>query len=151
MIKTKANPLIQWIVVCGLVFAGAGASAPAQMPGHHPAYLHALRNLREARSLLQTNFGNPVHAQAAAQALNEIEHAINDLKNSAGADGKALQDVPPSNRNLPPAGRFHQVADLLRAAHNDVSGAESDPAAIQNRDGAERRIDSASAIIARVL
>ena len=137
------------ILLGALLSIGNVTPANAQMPGPHPPYLHALQNLREARNLLQTNFGDPAHAQAAAAALPEINSAIGDLKTASKLDDKNLGDVPPAT-NGPAEGRFRRVAQLLALAHHDTKGPEADPIALPAKERAQKHIDAASAIIAGV-
>jgi len=151
MRELKVSQVALWaIVLGGLLLAGNTTPTDAQTPGPHPAYLHALRDLREARSLLQANFGMPVHAQAAATAIPQIDAAIGDLKNASKLDEKSLGAVPPP-KSMPEEGRFHTVADLLKSAHHDVGFPESDPVALPYRDRALKHIDAASAAIAPAL
>ena len=137
--------------MCALFFAGSTTPTDAQMPGPHPEYLHAIRDLRQARGLLQHNFTQSKHVQAATAALPEINAAINDLKSASKLDEKNLGDVPPPATNLDPDGRFHMTAQLLSRAHHAVSQPESDPVAMPYKDRALRHIDAASAAIAQAL
>jgi hypothetical protein len=152
MRKLQVNTTTRvWIALCGLMLAGGAIQTDAQTPGAHPGYLRSIRNLREARGLLQGNFTKPAHIQAAAAALPEINAAIGDLKNASNLDEKSLGEVPPPDNTMLPEGRFHKAADLLQRAHHDASGAESDPAAVPYQDGALRHIDAASAAVAKAL
>ncbi len=104
MRKLQVNLIAKyWIVLCALILAGGSTPIYAQMPGQHPGYLHAIRDLREARGLLQYNFTNPAHIQAASSLTREINAAIRDLKNASHIDEKDAQTVPP-NKDLPPEG-----------------------------------------------
>jgi len=139
------------IALCGLLLAGSTTQTDAQIPGPHPEYLHAIRDLRQAHGLLQHNFTQSKHVQAAAAALPEINGAISDLKSASKLDEKNLGDVPPPTTNIDPDGRFHMTADLLSRARHDVAGTESDPVALPYRDRALKHIDAASAAIAKAL
>jgi hypothetical protein len=139
------------IALCALLLATGAMRANAQAPGQHPAYLHAITDLRHARALLRAHFGNPTHAQAASAALAEIDHAIGDLKHAAGANGLNEGEEPPADASLPPLGRFHRAYDYLRQAHTDAIGHETDPNAVPSRDGAIHHIDAATQIIGGVL
>jgi hypothetical protein len=151
MRKLQVNLIAKyWIVLCALILAGGSTPIYAQMPGQHPAYLHAIRDLREARALLQYNFTNPAHIQAASSLTREINAAIRDLKNASHIDEKDLQTVPP-NKDMPPEGRFHQIRDLLNTARSDAKGTETDPSAISSRDGGLHHIDEALSIVGGVI
>src|SRR5271170_956642 len=72
------------------------AAAPtwADNPGKHPAYLHALSDLRDARAHLEHFSGDPVDQQEE-HAIVEIDKAINEIKHAAIMDGKDIQDHMP--------------------------------------------------------
>jgi len=129
--------------VCVLLLAAGTQSTQAQVPGPHPAYLHAIQDLREARALLDHKFNAPVHIQAAAAALPEIDAAIRDLKSAAQVDDKSLGDMPRPDPILPDAGRFHKVNELLNLARRDISQPESDPAALALQSRTQRHLDGA--------
>ena len=128
--------------MCALFLAGVSTQVDAQSPGEHPGYLHAIRDLREARGLLTANFGKPAHIAAANAALPEINAAISDLKSASHMDEKNLGQVPPP-KSMAPEGRFHEVMALLDSAHNDAKMPESDPAARPYKDRALGHIDKA--------
>src|SRR5271170_4750228 len=92
------------ITLCGLMLAGSATQTDAQTPGAHPGYLRAIRDLREARGLLQGNFTKPTHIQAASSATAAIDSAIGELKLAAKVDEKNLGNVPPPDNALPPEG-----------------------------------------------
>jgi hypothetical protein len=147
----KLNLLTQsWLLGALLLLSGA-VSVQAQTPGQHPNYLHAVHDLREARSWLQITYTEPAHAQAAAAALPEINQAIDSIKLASYFDEKSMSQVPPPNSNTPPNGRFHYVKDLLSAARRDVSLPESDPAAVPHQKAALQHIMAAEAAINKVL
>jgi hypothetical protein len=139
-----------WIVLCVLLLAGVSTHVDAQIPGPHPEYLHAIRNLRQARELLHTNFGEPKHIAAASAALPEINAAISDLKSASHIDEKNLEAVPPF-KSMPPEGRFHEVMSLLNSAHDDAKKPESDPVAKHFKDQALVHIDKARDAVTPVL
>jgi len=150
MLKTNLS-IRCFVTVCALLLAAGTPNAKAEVPGPHPGYMHAIRNLRQARGFLETNFSNPGQAQAAGAAIHEIDAAIADLKQAAATNGANVGEVPPANGNLPPEGRFHQVAGLLHQARSDAGGQESDPVAVPAQGRALKHIDEASAIIAKVM
>jgi hypothetical protein len=131
-----------------LVLIGAATPANAQAPGQHPEYLHAIRNLRQARGILEgNNFTTPGHAQAATATIHDIDKALDHLKAASKLDDKSLGDVPPPRTDMTAVGRFHQANDLLKAARHDASGPESDPAAVQYRLMALNDIDAALKVV----
>src|SRR5450432_3641401 len=84
----------------------APALAHADQPGRHPAYLHALEDLRAARASLERP-ANVVVKWDEKQAIREIDAAIREIKEAAIDDGKNLNDHPPIDVNLDWKGRLH--------------------------------------------
>ena len=147
MTKSQVNLIARsFMALFALLFAGMSTQAYAQTPGPHPAYLHALRDLREARDLLHSDFADARHKELGAAATQEVEKAIGDLKAASHLDEKNLGDTPPT-KALSPEGRFHQIQALLSSAHNDIKQPESDPVARPYKDRALGHIDSALKII----
>jgi hypothetical protein len=104
------------------------ATAPtfADTPGRHPAYLHALTDLREARAHLEHFDSDPVdHAEEGAIA--NIDKAINEIKHAAIMDGKDIRDHMPVDSHLMRRDRFRKAMELLDKAQHDVSGEEDQP------------------------
>ena len=118
-----------------------------QVPGPHPAYLHALDDLRAARAFLSEGFqwGPVKHDDEAA--IHEIDAAINEIKTAAIWDGKGLGDHPPIDTRLSPHDRFRKANELLDAAHRDLAHAEDVPAARGLRDRAIGHVDHAHGIV----
>jgi tetratricopeptide (TPR) repeat protein len=89
----------------------------------HPAYLHALTDLRHARAHLE----RPAHGELREQekkAIHEIDEAIGDIKRASIDDGKHLNDHPPVDARLDWSGRLHRAIELIDKAHNDISREE---------------------------
>jgi hypothetical protein len=157
MKKSQVSIIAQCsIILCALLLSASPrlwAQAPPPPGGTHPEYLHAIDHLRQARGILQVPYNEPLHKQAAAQAIPVLDHAIDHLKNAARLDGKSLAGVPPPDNHLDEKGKFHKVAELLQMAHHDLAGTgpESDPSARGPRDAALKDIDEANAIIQKVI
>jgi hypothetical protein len=152
MKKSHLNLFAQCcVVICGLVLAGASTRANAQqLPGAHPSYLDALRDVRHAKALLDGyHWTNPAHAQAAAAAIPQLEGAIGELKAAATVDQKNLNDAP-HDSSISEANRLKTVDQLLITAHEDLNKHESDPMADHHRDKAFQYIDAAHKIIEKV-
>src|SRR5580658_1263201 len=78
------------------VAAAAPAPVAAPPPAKaHPAYLHALSDLRNARSNLERRGGDRVMKWDEHRALDAIDHAMSEIKRAAIDDGKSLDDHPP--------------------------------------------------------
>jgi hypothetical protein len=104
------------------------AAAPtwADNPGKHPAYLHALSDLRDARAHLEHLSGEPVD-NAEVHAIDHIDKAIGEIKHAAIMDGKNIQDHMPVDAHLARHDRFRKAMELLDKAKRDVSGEEDQP------------------------
>ncbi len=126
---------------------GPIAAQAQQVPGPHPAYLHALDDLRAARGFLAEGWQwGPVRKDDEA-AIREIDAAINEIKTAAIWDGKNLSDHPPIDTHLSPHDRFRKANELLGAAHRDLAKAEDVPAARGLRDRAIGHVDHAHGIV----
>jgi len=89
----------------------------------HPAYLHALTDLRHARAHLERPDGGELRHEEK-DAIHAIDDAINEIKRASIDDGKDLNDHPPVDAKLDHAGRLHRALELLNKAHNDISREE---------------------------
>ena len=133
--------LVATIVVLGMT--SAPATMNAQVPGPHPAYLHALSNLRAARAYLSEGFQWGPIRHEDEHAIQEIDAAIREIKIAAIDDGKNLNDHPPFDHHLSPHDRFAKANELLYAAHQDLAHAEDVPQARGLRDRAIQHVDEA--------
>jgi hypothetical protein len=95
-------------------------------PGRHPAYLHALTDLRDARAHLE-QIGNDAVIDEQIHAIDHIDKAIGEIKKAAIMDGKNIGDHMPVDAHLARTGRFHKALELLDKAKQDVSGEEDQP------------------------
>ena len=130
------------IALLGMLAISPRAASAQQVPGPHPAYLHALSDLRLARAYLDQIAWPPVQRDEV-HAIREIDAAINEIKMASIDDGKNLQDHPPIDVNMRPDGRFRKALELLDKAHNDTARAEDVPASRGMRDRAVMHIDQA--------
>jgi hypothetical protein len=117
--------------------------ANADLPGKHPAYLHALSDLRTARWMLEHRPGDAAVSGNEDVAITEIDAAIGEIKRAAIDDGKNLNDHP--NVDVPGdrPGHLHKALELLRKVHSDVAREEDDPVTRGLRDRAVGHIDGA--------
>jgi hypothetical protein len=102
-----------------LLFALATGAAPQQ----HPAYLHALSDLRDARAHLQRPNGGALEHQEQ-DAIAEIDKAIGEIKAASIDDGKNIDDHAPVDEHLQWGGRLHRALQLLDKAQGDISKEE---------------------------
>ncbi len=124
------------------------------MPGpQHPAYLHALDDLRTARAHLERPDGGELKEQEKL-AIHDIDEAIAEIKKAAIDDGKNLSDHPPVDAKLDWAGRLHRALELVGKAHNDIAHEEDNgfaqglqARALEHIDKAHHHIEEAIAIL----
>ena len=141
-----SSRLIAALVAAPLVLAAAGCvvAPPAAPPApHHPAYLHALTDLREARWNLEHRPGDAAVSTQEDVAIVEIDRAINDARTAAIEDGKNVYQHPPEDARLDRRGRLHHAVELLRRARKDVAEGESNPQAVELRNRVIGHIDVA--------
>jgi hypothetical protein len=128
------------LLLSALTLAGCASPPPAQ----HPAYLHALTDLRDARWNLEHRPGDPAVSENEDVAVAEIDHAIGEIKRAAVEDNKNLAARPPEDARLDRPGRLHHAVELLRKARADVDRGEDNP---QARDLKFRALDHISLAI----
>jgi D-alanyl-D-alanine carboxypeptidase len=122
------------------VVARPVAVAPAQA---HPAYLHALADLRLARAMLERKGGDRAMKWDEHVAVESIDRAIADIRQAAIDDGKNLQDHPPIDAREPRAGRLHKALAALHQAREDISKEEDNAFANGLRAKGLHNIDEA--------
>jgi hypothetical protein len=138
---------VRHCLVALFVIAMFSALTLADEPGKHPAYLHALTDLRHARAHLD-KLSPSDHVDAEEQhAIGEIDRAIEEIKKASIDDGKDLNDHPPVDAHMDRAGRYHRALELLDKAHNDIAREEDDPSTRGLRDRALHHIDEAHRIV----
>ena len=130
-----------------LFLAVCAALTFADEPGRHPAYLHALVDLRHARAHLDRATPSERMDDEQVRAIAEIDKALQEIRNAAIDDGKNLNDHPPIDEHMDRRGRFHRALELLDKAHEDVAHKEDDPSVRGLRDRALRHIDEAHRIV----
>ena len=123
-----------------VLLAGCATQPP---PSRHPAYLHALSDLRTARWMLEHRPGDAAVSVHESEAISEIDHAIAELKRAAIDDGKNIHDHPRTDVPNDYRGRLHKAADLLRKVHADTYREEDNPNAVGLRDRAIGHVDAA--------
>jgi len=112
------RPTLHAAFAC-IVLAVTPMAARADQPGHHPAYLHALTDLRHARAHLERRGGNAEMKWDEKTAIREVDAAIREIKEASIDDGKNLNDHPPVDAKLDYQGQLHRALELLRKAEKD--------------------------------
>jgi hypothetical protein len=115
----------------------------ASQPPKHPAYLHAISDLRTARWMLEHRPGDAAVAAHESEAVSEIDRAIHELTSAAVNDGKNVNNHPPADLPADYRGRLHKAADLLRTVRADTYREEDNPSSRGLRDRALGHIDAA--------
>jgi hypothetical protein len=142
----KFTPRLLALVAAPIVLATAGcvvAPPPPPPAQHHPAYLHALTDLRDARWNLEHRPGDAAVSAQEDVAIVEIDRAINDAKVAAMEDGKNIYQHPPEDARLDFRGRLHHADELLHKARNDVAQGETNGQAVDLRNRVIGHIDLA--------
>jgi hypothetical protein len=116
---------------------------PPQRAQAHPAYLHALSDLRNARANLERRGGDVQTKWDERGSVEAIDRAIREINQAAIDDGKSLQEHPPIDAHEPRAGRLHKAVAALRSAREDVGKEEDNAFASGLRARGLRDIDEA--------
>ena len=120
----------------------AVTAAPAAARGEHPAYLHALSDLRDARAHLEHFTTEPVVPEET-HAIEHIDKAIGEIKQAAIMDGKNIGDHMPIDTHIGRHDRFVKALELLDKAQRDVSGEEDQPSTMGLQQRVIRHIEEA--------
>jgi tetratricopeptide (TPR) repeat protein len=123
----------------------------ADNPGAHPAYLHALSDLRDARAHLDKLAPTDHLDNEEQHAIKEIDDAIGEIKKASIDDGKNLNDHPPVDAHLDKKGRYHKALELLDRAHHDIKEKEDDKFANGLKDRSLKHIDAAHDIVEHLI
>ncbi|HYP33511.1 MAG TPA: hypothetical protein VES00_16695 [Burkholderiaceae bacterium] len=137
----RTIPLIATLALAALSSA-FGAQA-ADLPGHHPAYLHALSDLRHARWNLTHRPGDAAVNEQERIAVAEVDRAIAEAMRAAGDDGKNVAQDEHEDASLDHPGALHHAQDLLIKAKQDVAQGEDNPEARRLRGAVVQHIDLA--------
>jgi len=117
-------------------------TAPPPQVDKHPAYLHALTDLRAARAHLEKPAGAKI-AWDEHKAVGEIDAAIKEIKDASIDDGKPLEDHPPIDAGIAWGGRLQKAFDLVSTARADIDKREDDKFARGMKRRAIKRLDAA--------
>jgi hypothetical protein len=117
----------------------------------HPAYLHALSDLRAARWMIEHRPGDWARMEDEIEAVRQIDGAINDIKKAAIDDGKDVGWHPAVDERPDHMGRLHEALDFLRKAHADVAQEEDNDYARGLRNRSIGHIDAAIRAARRAL
>jgi hypothetical protein len=125
------------------VFALSSLGASAQtLPGKHPAYLHALTDLRSARWLLEHQPGDAKVYAEEDVAITEVDATINEIKRAAIDDGKDLHDHPKLDVR-DHGSRLLRSIENLKKARADINREEDNPETRELRRHSLEHLDRA--------
>jgi hypothetical protein len=122
-----------------LAVSPSGVSAQ----GKHPAYLHALTDLRAARAHLEQRPDHGELRHEEKEAIHQIDDAIAEIKKAAIDDGKDLNDHPMVDARMDWPGRLRRAMELLDKAHQDIAHEEDNGFAQGLQQRAFEHIDKA--------
>ena len=138
-LKFIAKALVP-VFVFAMFLAVSPSNSSAQ--GKHPAYIHALSDLRAARAHLERpDRGELRHEEK--EAIHQINDAIDEIKKAAIEDGKDLDEHPMVDARMDWPGRLHRAMELLDKAHQDIAHEEDDRFAQGLQQRAFEHIDKA--------
>ena len=143
--------IVRHCAVVVFLVAVCASLAFADEPGRHPAYLHALTDLRHARAHLERGTWARRMDREEDHAIAEIDRAIAEIKQAAIDDGKNLSDHPPVDNHMPSRGRYHRALELLDSARRDIKEKEDDGYAHGLRHRALQHIDEAHRIVEHLI
>ncbi len=129
--------------------APEAAAVPPPSPAlaaAHPAYLHALSDLRVARFNLMRRGGDRAMRWDENVAIRAVDRAIHEINMAAISDGRNLDDHPPPDMAMDFGGRLHRALSSLQAARGNVAKQEDNAQVRGLRDRALHNIDEAIAL-----
>ena len=126
-----------------LVAVGPVATFAQPLPGRHPAYLHALSDLRAARWFLYHQPGDPKVYADEDVGITEIDAAINEIRRASIDDGKDINDHPAVDVNEH-GSRLLRSIETLKKAQADIRGEEDNPEVHELRHRALEHIERAT-------
>ena len=121
-------------------------------PMQHPAYIHAIADLRAARWMLEHRPGNWEQSMDERAAEREIEAAIHEIKEASIDDGRDINEHSGIEERADRGGRLHAAEDYLRRAREDIAhGEDNDVFANRLRERSFRHIDAAMDAVHRAM
>ena len=138
------------IAFVGALVVGAVPSN-AQEYGRHPAYLHALSDLRLMRGYLDRLTPSERIDDESQHAIDEIDAAIREIKAASIDDGKDIHDHAPIDAGINRMNRFRKAREAGNAAWADVNREEDNGYARGLKRRALDHIEAANHIVDRIL
>jgi hypothetical protein len=141
--KLKSGFTFFFAIQLFFIFLATNASAQV-LPGKHPAYIHALHDLRDARWYL---YHQPSDTKVYADedmAISETDAAINEVVRAGLDDHKNIHSGVPVDVKEH-GSRLLKSIELLTKAHSDIAQEEDNPEARNLRKAALYHLDKAIA------
>jgi tetratricopeptide (TPR) repeat protein len=136
--------LLFFVAVCAaLTFADEAET--------YPAYLHALSDLRDARTYLDRLTPSDRLDNEQEHAIRGIDAAISEIKPAAINDGEGLPEPTPVDAHLGREGRYHKALELLDRAHRDIAEKQDSQFATGSQYLALEDINEARRIVDRLI
>lgn len=120
MIELKKSLSLAAVTLAALLFV----AQPSQAQPAHPAYLHALSDLRLMRAYLDRLTPSERIDEESQHAIAEIDAAIQEIKEAAIDDRKDLRDHAPIDARIQPTERFRQAREAGTQAWHDLDREE---------------------------
>jgi hypothetical protein len=147
------NLLKPWLLAGVLCLASALGCLPAQAQqyGKHPAYLHALSDLRLMRAYLDKLTPSEKISDEQVRAIQEIDEAIRLIKEASIDDHKDMHDHMPVDAHITPSNRFRKAREAGGAAKHDLDEEEDNEYAHGLKHRALEHVDNANHIVDHII
>jgi hypothetical protein len=128
-----------------------GFGATPSKAQNHPAYLHALSDLRMYRFFLERASPNPVFDAERQHAMDEIDAAIREIKAASIVDDKNIVFRPPADAELSAGNRYRKARESGNAAWADINREEDNGYAHGLKHRALNHIEEANHTIDHII
>jgi len=121
-----------------------GLGARVAVAAEHPAYLHALTDLKKAEMAIASRHGDQAMSKHEHLAMQHVQAAESIIYQVAPEERKPVDavvaaDTDPGIRS----GKLHDALAFLQKAHDDMHETESDTALLGERKRALQEVDAA--------
>ena len=147
----KLGKSLSFAIALCLMLAMGSVKSEAQEYGHHPAYLHALSDLRLMRAYLDRPTPNDRIDDDSTRAIGEIDAAIQAIKEASIDDHKDLRDHMPIDARVTPVERYRKAREAGNAAWHDVDQEEDNGYARDLKHRALDHIEAANHIVDHII
>ena len=144
----KLYKLLPFAMTLSLMSIATSVSSHAQGPAReHPAYMHALSDLRLMRGYLDRLNPSEHIDEESVRAVQEIDAAINAIKGAAIDDHRDLHEHPPIDAHITAHDRFDMARQAGNAAWHDLDHEEDNAFAGGLKHKAMDHIERANHIV----